>query len=297
MLPKTRYQTGGAFISSFISILRLARAGITGCVGAVLCLGIQIGHAGELHHAAQIGDLGAMTALLEAGAFIDETDGENETALHKAAKGNHAAAVVLLLEAGADPYISGDSVFGPTGTPLHAAARLGRIEALKALLDAGIDPNLNDPGAGPPLHFAVLYRRSEAVELLKSYGASRLTASSIKDQIAVADPVDGAEVANACRICHLMQNTDDGMPRAGPTLWDIVGRPKASAAGFSYSEAMAATDGIWSYDDLNSYLANPKGFVPGTKMESVHGLPSAERRAALIRYLRDLSETRFALPD
>lgn len=273
---------------------RVARAGL---VGLALCVAAQVGSAGDLHQAAQKGDLAAITALLEAGAFIDETDGENETALHKAAKGNHAAAVMLLLDAGADPLISGSSVFGPTGTPMHAAARMGRIEALRAFLEAGVDPNLNDPGAGPPLHFAMLYRRWEAVDLLRSYGAAPLPAASIKGLIAEADPVAGAEAANACRICHLMEPEDDGMPRAGPTLWDILGRARGSAAGYDYSDAMANRGGIWSYDDLNSYLANPKGFVPGTKMEGVHGITPAERRATLIRFLRDLSNRPEPLPE
>ncbi|MDQ2092301.1 ankyrin repeat domain-containing protein [Marimonas arenosa] len=268
-----------------------------GFAALVYLVNAPIGHAGELHRAAKSGDLKKLSTLIEAGAEIDETDGENETALHKAAKGNHAEAVALLLEAGADPYISGQSAFGSTGTPLHAAAKMGRIQALQVLLEAGIDPNLNDPGAGPPLHYAVLYRRRAAVDLLESYGAGPVSAASVANRLALADPEEGKEVANTCRLCHLFQRGDDGRPRAGPTLWNILGRPKGSVVDYAYSDAMRAAGGVWTYDDLNSYVVNPKGFVPGTKMQTVQGISSPERRAALIRFLRELSDAPKALPE
>ncbi len=269
-------------------------------LGALAALALfsaaQTGTAGELHRAAQRGDLATVSALIAAGADIDETDGDNETALHKAAKRNHVDVVAFLLETGADPYISGKSAFGSTGTPLHFAARLGRVETLRVLLEAGIDPNLRDPGAGPPLHHALVYRRDAAADLLKSYGAAPIVAVSIAPLIAAADPVAGAEVANACRVCHLLQAEDDGRPRAGPTLWGILGRPKGTVAGFDYSDAMREAGGRWTYDDLNSFVANPKGFLPGTRMSDLHGNASRERRAALIRHLRDLSIAPIALP-
>jgi cytochrome c len=262
----------------------------------LLCTTPRTSGAGDLHRAARSGNLATLTALIEAGADVNETDGEHETALHKAAKANHAEAVTLLLKAGGDPYVSGQSAFGSTGTPLHAAARLGQTETLQVLLDAGIDPNLPDPGVGPPLHHALLYNRAVAVDLLKSYGAGPVAAASISNLIAAAEPEEGKEAANSCRFCHLMQATDDGRPRAGPPLWNILGRPKGSFAGYAYSPVMLAAGGRWTYDDLNSYVANPKGFVPGLKMDTVHGISPPARRAALIRYLRDLSDAPLALP-
>ena len=145
-----------------------------GLVVLLLCITSKTGIASDLHRAARNGDLAQLAALIDAGADLNETDGENETALHKAAKGNHAQAVALLLKAGSDPFVSGQSAFGSTGTPLHAAARMGRTDALRVLLEAGIDPNLPDQGAGPPLHYAVLYNRHAAVALLKSYAPARL---------------------------------------------------------------------------------------------------------------------------
>ena len=94
-----------------------------------------------------------------------------------------------------------------------------------------------------------------------------------------------------------MSATDDGRPRSGPPLWNILGKPKGSEPGYDYSPAMSAAGGRWSYDDLNSFVANPRGFIPGIKMDEVHGISPPMRRAALIRYLREASDTPMALPE
>jgi cytochrome c len=157
------------------------------------------------------------------------------------------------------------------------------------LLEAGIDPNLPDEGVGPPLHLAAFYRRVEAVDLLRSYGAVAVVAKPIRKLIAVADPNEGEVIAGTCKICHHLEAAPPQRPLMGPPLWDIVGRPKASIAGFAYSDALKAAGGTWNYDDLNSFLADPRGNLPGTKMTGVFGIRTPERRASLIRYLRDHS--------
>ena len=59
---------------------------------------------------------------------------------------------------------------------------------------------------------------------------------------------------------------EGGANKVGPNLWGIVGRPKASHAGFPYSDAMKAKGGNWTPEDLAAFVHDPKGFVPGTKM-------------------------------
>ena len=63
----------------------------------------------------------------------------------------------------------------------------------------------------------------------------------------------------------------------GPNLYGVVGRPKASEAGFNYSAAMKAKGGDWSFEDLNQFLTSPRGFIPGTAM-SFAGLPRDQQR-------------------
>ena len=53
--------------------------------------------------------------------------------------------------------------------------------------------------------------------------------------------------------------------------------------GFNYSAGMKAKPGKWTIEDLNTFLTNPKGFVPGTSM-SFAGVPRGSERADVIAY-------------
>lgn len=99
--------------------------------------------------------------------------------------------------------------------------------------------------------------------------------------LASADPAAGEKVFAKCKFCHKL----DGADATGPHLNGVVGRAKAASAGFAYSDVLVgmAAD-VWSEDNLNAFLENPKGYAPGTKM-SFAGLPKVEDRANLIAYL------------
>jgi cytochrome c len=95
-----------------------------------------------------------------------------------------------------------------------------------------------------------------------------------------------------CAACH---TSEKGKPKAiGPNLWGVVNRPKASFEGFEYSAAMKGKGGNWTFEDLAQFIANPKGFVPGTKMV-FNGL-AAPDAADVIAYLATLADTPVALP-
>jgi cytochrome c len=99
--------------------------------------------------------------------------------------------------------------------------------------------------------------------------------------MAAADPVAGEAVFKKCGSCHKL----DGSDGVGPHLNGVVGRNHAAAAGFAYSEAMAAKAAEpWTPEALFSFLANPKQDMPGTKM-AFAGLPKPEDRANVIAYL------------
>ena len=86
-----------------------------------------------------------------------------------------------------------------------------------------------------------------------------------------------------------------GRNLVGPNLWGVVGRPKASMADYNYSAALKGKGGQWTVDDLNQFIANPKGMVPGTNM-TFSGVPRAGERADIIVYLNMQSDNPVPLP-
>jgi cytochrome c len=112
--------------------------------------------------------------------------------------------------------------------------------------------------------------------------------------LAAADPAQGEQVAKKCATCH---SFDQGGPnKIGPNLYGIVGNKIAHAEGFAYSDAMAGHGGEWTFDNLDHFLKAPKEWLPGTKM-TFAGLPKDTERAAVIAYLRTLSDSPVPLPE
>ena len=112
--------------------------------------------------------------------------------------------------------------------------------------------------------------------------------------LASADAGKGAKIAKKCASCHSFNK--GGKNKVGPNLWNIVNKSKASVDGYKYSKALAGHGGAWDWDALNGFLANPKAYVKGTKM-AYAGLKKDGDRAAMLAYLRSLSETPADLPN
>jgi cytochrome c len=102
---------------------------------------------------------------------------------------------------------------------------------------------------------------------------------------ASADAGAGEALWRQCQACHKLDGTDG----TGPHLNGVVGRPKASVAGFAYSDAALAQQGQeWTPDNIQQFIASPRDYMPGTKM-SYTGLKDIEDRANLIAYLASTS--------
>ena len=86
-----------------------------------------------------------------------------------------------------------------------------------------------------------------------------------------------------CTICHTLEA---GKNKIGPSLAGVVGRKAGSVPGFAYSAANKNSGDIWDAQTLDTYLADPRKFMPGTKMVFA-GLKNPEDRKALIEYLKE----------
>lgn len=111
--------------------------------------------------------------------------------------------------------------------------------------------------------------------------------------IAAADIEQGKKLSKACAACHSFDK--GGSDGVGPNLWNVMSRGKAQKSGFSYSAGMSGKGGAWTYADLNHFLWKPKKFIADTKMNFI-GVKKPEDRAAVIAWLRTLSDAAPAMP-
>ena len=290
----------------------------------MMCIGPSMSHAAAIHDAAKNGDVPAIIAALDAGADVNESDG-GETPLYFAVRRGQLAAAKLLIERGAkvnavsnywgsllmmasaksrvdlmalllangaypNSFINGESV-------LHVAAKNGCLACVKMLVEAGADVNAltyGTCGIGTPIHLAIRYGYSQVADYLRAHGVVLPSPAPITAKLADADTEKGRIFFNEnCTSCHYREPNQ--VRANGPNLWGVVGREKASMTDASYSKVLRDWGGVWTYEDLNTYLYGPSLTKPGGFMD-VPLIPDENTRADLIVYLRTLSDTPVPLP-
>ena len=111
--------------------------------------------------------------------------------------------------------------------------------------------------------------------------------------IAQANVEAGAKLSRQCAACHSFDK--GGANKIGPNLWNVMNRAKGGVDGFGYSNALIEHGGDWDYVALNKFLWRPSWYINGTKMNYI-GIKKPEKRAAMIAWLRTLSDNPVALP-
>jgi cytochrome c len=99
-----------------------------------------------------------------------------------------------------------------------------------------------------------------------------------------ADVETGKAAFKKCALCHPIEA---GKNKIGPSLFGVVGRKAASLENFNYSEGMKKFDHTWDEATLDTYLADPRTTVSGTKM-IFPGIKDKTERDDVIAYLETL---------
>ncbi len=117
----------------------------------------------------------------------------------------------------------------------------------------------------------------------------RLTCAHIYIALMMALITDPASAADAgaklykkhCKDCHTLGKGEPA--RQGPNLWGVVGRSAGAVEGFKYSKALKAADIVWTPEQLDAWLTDPKSLIPGSVM--IYKQKDPEIRKTIIEHI------------
>ncbi len=118
-------------------------------------------------------------------------------------------------------------------------------------------------------------------------------ALDLDTRLSQANLARGEQLSAQCQACHSFE--EGGAVRLGPTLYGVAGRAVGDYGDFDYSEVMSELGGNWTLEELDTFLADPMGQLPGTRMIYI-GVHQQQERADIIAYLNTLTGTPLPMP-
>ncbi|MGA7805372.1 c-type cytochrome [Bradyrhizobium sp.] len=97
---------------------------------------------------------------------------------------------------------------------------------------------------------------------------------------AAGDAARGETLYQGCQDCHSIEKND-----VGPMHKGVVGRTAGTVPGYNYSAALRNAKIVWTEANLDKWLTNPQGFIPGTKM--FYQVNNPQDRADIIAFLKE----------
>lgn len=113
---------------------------------------------------------------------------------------------------------------------------------------------------------------------LSSHGARGNSVAVSAPSPAIVQPAAFAQ----CKTCHSVDR--GGKPGIGPNLFAIGDKVAGTKPGYVYSRAMRGSRKRWDRANLDAYLKDPRGLIPGTKMMAP-GVTDARKRKEIVDYL------------
>ncbi|KAK9730918.1 Ankyrin repeats (3 copies) [Popillia japonica] len=123
----------------------------------------------DIVKATQYGAFARVKELVDAGYNVNQRDSETVTLLHWAAINNRKDIMRFFIDKGAEVDAVGGEL---NATPLHWATRQGHLDAVVILMNAGADPTLRDAEGCSCIHLAAQFGHTALVAYFVARGIS-----------------------------------------------------------------------------------------------------------------------------